>query len=90
MEHKSEPDYTLGFTVSRDIHFDKHGNIIVPAHVEPLIFREQGYGSSTPTGSRHEQRKKKGKNRRHIPNTLDKAPAQAYETKPQSTRQSPN
>ena len=64
MEHKSEPDYTLGFTVSRDIHFDKHGNIIVPAHVEPLIFREQGYGSSTPTGSRHEQRKQKAKKRR--------------------------
>jgi hypothetical protein len=41
MENKSEPDYTLGFTVSKDIRFDRHGNIIVPAHVQPLIFNEQ-------------------------------------------------
>jgi hypothetical protein len=40
MESKSEPDYSLGFTVSKDIHFDKHGDIIVPAHVQPLISNE--------------------------------------------------
>jgi hypothetical protein len=59
MENKSEPDYTLGFTVSRDIKFTEHGNTIVPAHVKPLVFRDQEHGAATPTGSRHEQRTKK-------------------------------
>jgi hypothetical protein len=59
MENKSEPDFSLGFTVSKDIRFDKHGDIIVPAHVQPLVFNEQESKAHTPAGSRHQQRKKK-------------------------------
>jgi hypothetical protein len=53
MESKSEPDYSLGFTVSKDIHFDKHGDITVPAHVQPLISNSNEHESKahTPTGS---------------------------------------
>jgi hypothetical protein len=51
MESKSEPDYSLGFTVSKDIHFDKHGDITVPAHVQPLISNEHESKAHTPTGS---------------------------------------
>jgi hypothetical protein len=45
--------------ISKDIKFNKHGNTIVPAHVQPLIFNEQEFKAHTPTGSRHKQRRKK-------------------------------
>jgi hypothetical protein len=59
--NKAEPDYSLGFTVSKDIQFDAHGDIIVPAHVKPLLFRTPDRSDDeeeiviTPTGNRHEQ-----------------------------------
>jgi hypothetical protein len=59
MENKSEPDYSLGFAVSRHIQFDEHGYITVPEHVKPLVFNENEHEAPTPTGSRHEQRRKK-------------------------------
>jgi hypothetical protein len=59
MESKSEPAYSLGFTAPKDIRFDKHGDIAVPAHVRPLVFNEQEPEAHTPTGSRHEQGRKK-------------------------------
>jgi hypothetical protein len=34
MENKSEPDYSLGFTVFRYIQFDAQGHITVPEHVK--------------------------------------------------------
>jgi hypothetical protein len=77
MENKSEPDYSLGFTVSKDIQFNKHGNIIVPAHVQPLISNKQESKAHTPTGSRHEQRRKK-----HGATKIKRGEKQAVSTQP--------
>jgi hypothetical protein len=52
--------------ISKDIQFNKHGNTIVPAHVQSLISNEQESKAHTPTGAHVTSRGRRSMARRRL------------------------